>query len=48
MRKFNLLEFTNTNSIVAFDPIKKQLGVGMQTHNFAIWAEPGIGAVASQ
>lgn len=53
MNKINFLELTNTYSIVAFDPIKKQLGVGMQTHNFAacnrvIRAEPGIGVVATQ
>lgn len=53
MENINFSEFTNTYSIVAFDPIKKQLGIGMQTHNFAacnrvIWAEPGIGVVATQ
>lgn len=53
MRNIDFKEFTNTYSIVAFDPIRKQLGVAMQTHNFAacngvIWAEPGVGVVASQ
>jgi len=53
MSKFNNKDFTNTYSIVAFDPVKKQLGVAMQTHNFAacnrvIYAEPGVGVVASQ
>lgn len=35
MSKIDFIEFTNTYSIVAFDPIKKQLGIAMQTHNFA-------------
>jgi hypothetical protein len=35
MSKIDYTEFTNTYSIVAFDPIKKQLGIAMQTHNFA-------------
>ncbi|MCB2299281.1 DUF1028 domain-containing protein [Clostridium tagluense] len=53
MDKINYAEFTNTYSIVAFDPIKNQLGIAMQTHNFAacnrvIYAEPGVGVVASQ
>ena len=53
MSKMDYTEFTNTYSIVAFDPKKKQLGVAMQTHNFAacnrvIYAEPGVGVVASQ
>ena len=53
MSKFNNKDFTNTYSIVAFDPVKKLLGVAMQTHNFAacnrvIYAEPGVGVVASQ
>lgn len=53
MDKINYSEFTNTYSIVAFDPINNQLGIAMQTHNFAacnrvIYAEPGIGVVASQ
>jgi uncharacterized Ntn-hydrolase superfamily protein len=53
MSKIDYTEFTNTYSIVAFDPIKKQLGIAMQTHNFAacnsvIYAKPGVGVVASQ
>jgi uncharacterized Ntn-hydrolase superfamily protein len=53
MSKVNHTEFTNTYSIVAFDPINNQLGIAMQTHNFAacsrvIYAEPGVGVVASQ
>lgn len=53
MSKIKYTEFTNTYSIVAFDPVKNQLGVAMQTHNFAacnrvIYAQPGVGAVASQ
>lgn len=53
MENINYSKVTNTYSIVAYDPIKKQLGVGMQTHSFAacnrvIWAEPGIGVVATQ
>lgn len=53
MDKIDYTAFTNTYSIVAFDPIKNQLGIAMQTHNFAacnrvIYAEPGVGVVASQ
>ena len=53
MSKMEYTEFTNTYSIVAFDPINNQLGIAMQTHNFAacnrvIYAEPGVGVVASQ
>jgi len=49
----NLTELTHTYSIVAYDPINKQLGAAMQTHNFAacngvVWLEPGVGAAASQ
>lgn len=50
------LDFTlpnNTYSIVAIDLAGKQIGAAMQAHNFAacngiIWAEPGVGAIASQ
>jgi uncharacterized Ntn-hydrolase superfamily protein len=43
----------NTYSIVARDPATGQLGAGVQSHWFSvgssvIWAEPGIGAVATQ
>ncbi|MFD5249977.1 DUF1028 domain-containing protein [Amycolatopsis sp. NPDC058340] len=42
-----------TYSIVARDPATGQLGVGAQTHFFGVgtllpWAEPGVGAVATQ
>jgi uncharacterized Ntn-hydrolase superfamily protein len=43
----------HTYSIVARDPDTGQLGVGVQSHWFSVgslvlWAEPGIGAVATQ
>jgi len=43
----------NTYSIVARDPETGQLGVAVQSHWFSVgslvlWAEPGIGAVATQ
>jgi uncharacterized Ntn-hydrolase superfamily protein len=43
----------NTYSIVARDPATGQLGVAVQSHWFSVgsgvlWAEPGIGAVATQ
>jgi uncharacterized Ntn-hydrolase superfamily protein len=43
----------NTYSIVARDPENGQLGVGVQSHWFSVgstvlWAEPGVGAVATQ
>jgi uncharacterized Ntn-hydrolase superfamily protein len=43
----------NTYSIVARDPETGQLGVGVQSHWFSVgsmvlWAEPGVGAVATQ
>jgi uncharacterized Ntn-hydrolase superfamily protein len=43
----------NTYSIVARDPATGQLGAGVQSHWFSvgsnvIWAEPGVGAVATQ
>lgn len=43
----------NTYSIVARDPASGELGVAVQSHWFSvgstvIWAEPGIGAVATQ
>lgn len=49
----NLSRLTGTYSIVAFDPENKQIGAAMQTHNFAacngvVWAEPRVGAIASQ
>jgi len=53
MKTANLADMTNTYWIVAIDADNKQLGAAMQTHNFeayngVIWAEPGVGVVASQ
>jgi uncharacterized Ntn-hydrolase superfamily protein len=47
------LRNAGTYSIVAYDPKADQIGVAVQSHWFAIgalvtWAEPGIGAVATQ
>jgi len=44
---------THTYSIVARDPDSGQLGVAVQSHWFSVgsrvaWAEPGVGAVATQ
>lgn len=43
----------HTFSIVARDPVTGQLGVAVQSHYFGVgalvaWAEPGVGAVATQ
>jgi uncharacterized Ntn-hydrolase superfamily protein len=43
----------STFSIIAFDPVTKELGVGVQSRAFGAgaavpWAEPGVGAVATQ
>src|SRR5512139_2985677 len=43
----------NTFSIVARDPATGDLGVAVQSHWFSVgsivtWAEPGVGAVATQ
>ncbi|MCH7619495.1 MAG: DUF1028 domain-containing protein [Candidatus Marinimicrobia bacterium] len=43
----------NTYSIVAYDKINNQMGVAVQSHYFGVgsivtWAEPGVGAVATQ
>lgn len=43
----------HTFSVVAFDPATGQLGAAVQSHWFSvggsvIWAEPGVGAVATQ
>jgi uncharacterized Ntn-hydrolase superfamily protein len=48
-----LARLSSTFSIVAFDPETKDLGVGVQSRYFSVgsavpWAEPGIGAVATQ
>ena len=42
-----------TYSIIAFDPETRECGVAVQSHYFSVgglvpWAEPGIGAVATQ
>lgn len=44
---------TNTFSIVARDPVTGDLGVAVQSHWFSVgplvaWAEPGVGAIATQ
>src|SRR4029078_2550432 len=44
---------TNTSSIVARDPVTGDIGVAVQSHWFSVgslvtWAEPGVGAVATQ
>jgi len=44
---------TNTFSIVARDPMTGDLGVAVQSHWFSVgslvsWAEPGVGAIATQ
>lgn len=44
---------THTFSIVARDPVTGDLGVAVQSHWFAVgaivtWAEPGVGAIATQ
>lgn len=44
---------TNTFSIVARDPVTGDLGVAVESHWFSVgsivtWAEPGVGAVATQ
>lgn len=49
----NLRDYTNTYSIVAYDPELQQLGAAMQTHNFeacnrVIHVDPALGAIASQ
>ncbi|MCX5741037.1 MAG: DUF1028 domain-containing protein, partial [Proteobacteria bacterium] len=49
----SLVRPANTFSIVARDPVTGDLGVAVQSHWFSvgtmvIWAEPGVGAVATQ
>jgi uncharacterized Ntn-hydrolase superfamily protein len=46
-------EFAATYSIVARDPASGEMGVAVQSNNFSVgtvvsWAEPGVGAVATQ
>jgi len=50
---FRPSELAHTFSIVARDPATGQLGVAVQSHWFGVgrevcWAEPGVGAVATQ
>jgi len=50
---FRPSELAHTFSIVARDPTTRQLGVAVQSHWFGVgrevcWAEPGVGAVATQ
>lgn len=45
--------FAHTYSIVAFDPETGDMGVAVQSHWFSVgtivtWAEPGVGAIATQ
>ncbi len=48
-----IMSLAHTYSIVAYDPENQQFGVAVQSHYFNVgggvpWAEPGIGAVATQ
>jgi uncharacterized Ntn-hydrolase superfamily protein len=50
---FNRFPFAHTFSIVARDPSTGQMGVAVQSHWFSTgsvvtWAEPGVGAIATQ
>ena len=50
---FSRFPFAHTYSIVARDPVNGDLGVAVQSHWFStgsivIWAEPGVGVVATQ
>ena len=49
----NRFPFAHTFSIVARDPLSGQMGVAVQSHWFSTgsivtWAEPGVGAIATQ
>jgi len=48
----NQLRPVHTYSIVCYDPLTGQFGAAVQSHYFkvadVIWAEPGVGAVATQ
>ena len=49
----NRFPFAHTFSIVARDPKNGELGVAVQSHWFSTgsivtWAEPGVGAIATQ
>lgn len=53
IQPFRPSELAHTFSIVARDPTTGQLGVAVQSHWFCVgrevcWAEPGVGAVATQ
>ena len=48
-----LNDLVSTFSVVAFDPVTGEFGVGVQSHWFSVgqlvpWAEAGVGAVATQ
>ena len=52
-RTFNSEPFTHTFSIVAIDKEAGEMGVAVQSHWFSVgsivaWAEPGVGAIATQ
>ena len=49
----NRFPFAHTFSIVARDPASGEMGVAVQSHWFSTgslvtWAEPGVGAIATQ
>jgi len=51
--KGGLARLSSTFSIVAYDPVTKDLGVGVQSRYFSVgsavpWAEAGVGAIATQ
>lgn len=53
MMEFNRFPFAHTFSIVARDPQTGEMGVAVQSHWFSTgsvvtWAEPGVGAIATQ
>jgi len=50
---FNRFPFAHTFSIVARDPQTGEMGAAVQSHWFSTgsvvtWAEPGVGAIATQ
>src|SRR4051812_41582964 len=52
-RTGSTVEPAHTFSIVARDPVTGDIGVAVQSHYFSVgsavtWAEPGVGAVATQ
>ncbi|MCH7495782.1 MAG: DUF1028 domain-containing protein, partial [Candidatus Marinimicrobia bacterium] len=51
--QINNMRIVHTYSIVAYDKENNQMGVAVQSHYFGVgaivtWAEPGVGAVATQ